>query len=87
MKYSSFCVTYLSMTSTVRQIANSALALSVQERGELAHVIIASIDEDRNDWHPDWDIELKKRVGEIRQGKVKGIPVDEVFAKLEEKYH
>jgi putative addiction module component (TIGR02574 family) len=74
------------MTTTFKQIADSALELSVQERAELAHVIIASIDEDRHDLYPAWDIELKKRVGDIRQGKVKGIPAEEVFAKLEEKY-
>lgn len=75
------------MTTTFKQIANSALALSVQERAELAHVIIASIDEDQSDLHPAWDIELRKRVVDIRQGRIKGIPAEKVFAKLEEKYH
>lgn len=32
------------------------------------------------------DEELKKRVREIEEGKIKGIPAQEVFARLKEKY-
>lgn len=32
------------------------------------------------------DIELEARVKEINEGKVKGIPAEEVFARLEERY-
>ncbi len=33
-----------------------------------------------------WDIELKRRVLEIKEGRVEGIPVEEVFARLGAKY-
>jgi len=75
------------MTTTLKQITDVALGLPLQERSELAHLILASIDNDRNDLSTDWDIELKKRVIDIRQGRVQGIPAEDVFAKLEEKYH
>ncbi len=66
---------------------HDALELSADERAKLAHILIASIDEKADeDVSSSWDAELKKRVREIREGKVKGIPAEEVFAKLEEKY-
>ena len=58
----------------------------MQERAKLAQVLISSIDEvTAEDMSSAWDAELKKRVREIREGRVKGIPAEEVFAKLEEK--
>jgi putative addiction module component (TIGR02574 family) len=76
------------MTTALKQLTHDALELSVQERAKLAHILITSIDEKaEGDISSAWDVELKKRVQEIREGKVKGIPAEEVFAKLEEKYH
>jgi putative addiction module component (TIGR02574 family) len=76
------------MTTVMKQLMHDALELSVSERAELAHILITSIDESAGeDISSAWDIELKRRVREIQEGKVKGIPAEEVFAKLEAKYH
>ena len=74
------------MAATFKQLTHEALELPVQERAKLAQVLISSIDEvTAEDMSSAWDAELKKRVREIREGRVKGIPAEEVFAKLEEK--
>lgn len=76
------------MTTVMKQLMNEALELSVSERAELAHILISSIDESAaEDTSSAWDMELEKRVREIREGVVKGIPAEEVLAKLEAKYH
>ena len=76
------------MRTALKQLIHDALELPTQERAELAHILIASIDDDvEEDISFDWDMELKKRVHEIREGRVKGIPAEDVFAKLREKYH
>ena len=76
------------MTTAMKQLIHDALELSVEEKAELAHILIASIDgSDDEDVSSAWDVELEKRVREIREGRVKGTPSKEVFAKLEEKYH
>ncbi|MGD2092055.1 MAG: addiction module protein [Candidatus Aminicenantes bacterium] len=75
------------MTTTLKQLTHDALELPVEERARLAHDLIASIDESTDiDMSSAWDEELKKRVRDIKQGRVKGIPAEEVFAKLVEKY-
>ena len=72
----------------LEQLKNEALELSIRERAELAHILIASIEErGEMDVASAWDMELKKRIREIREDKVKGVPAEEVFAKLEKKYH
>lgn len=74
------------MAMTLKQLTHEALELPVQERAKLAQVLISSIDEvTAEDMSSAWDAELKKRVREIREGRVKGIPAEEVFARLEEK--
>ena len=76
------------MATTFKQLTHEALELPVQERAKLAHVLITSIDEVTDgDMSSAWDAELKKRVQEIREGRVKGIPAEEVFARLVEKYN
>ncbi len=76
------------MTTVMKQLTHEALELSVEERAELAHILITSIDGNTGeDVSSAWDLELDKRVREIREGKVDGIPSEEVFAKLKEKYH
>ncbi|MCK5057597.1 MAG: addiction module protein [Candidatus Aminicenantes bacterium] len=73
---------------TLKRLKNEALELPIQERAELAHILIASIEErGEMDVSSAWDMELEKRIREIREDKVKGVPVEEVFAKLEKKYH
>jgi len=73
---------------TLKRLKNDILELPIRERAELAHILIASIEERGEvDVSSAWDMELKKRVREIREDKVKGVPVEEVFAKLEKKYH
>ena len=75
------------MTIALKELTNKVLSLPVQKRAELAHSFIQSIDGGaEQDVSSAWDVELEKRVREIREGKVKGIPADEVFAKLRGKY-
>ncbi|MCK4765972.1 MAG: addiction module protein [Candidatus Aminicenantes bacterium] len=76
------------METTLQQLTSDALALPVQDRAKLAHTLISSIDEkSETDVSSAWDAELKKRVREIREGKVRGVPAEEVFVRLEKKYH
>lgn len=76
------------MTTVLKKIAKDALVLSVKERARLARILISSLDKDtQQDVYSEWDAELAKRVQDIREGKVKGVPAEEVFAKLKEKYY
>ncbi len=61
--------------------------LSVQERAELAHFLIHSLDEGIDeDSEAAWDIELTQRLEDIQHRTAIGEPSFQVFSELREKY-
>jgi len=69
------------MTETAEKLKVQLSQLSTQERAELAHFLIHSLDEGVDaDAEAAWDVELARRMAEIRSGKAVGEPADKVFA-------
>ncbi|CAN7160998.1 addiction module protein [Pseudorhodoferax sp. LjRoot39] len=63
-------------TETIRR---EALALSVQERAELAEQLLSSLDElSEAEIAQLWSTEAARRAVEIDQGQVQRVPADEV---------
>jgi putative addiction module component (TIGR02574 family) len=63
-------------------------ALSEKDRVGLAHLLLAAPDEEVE---PDeevkkaWKEAIQRRVEELRSGKVKGVPIEEMFRRSHEK--
>ena len=76
------------MSSLLRELTNKAHALSTEERAALAHDLIASLDEvmGDNELEAAWNAEIEKRVKEIKSGKAKGRPAEEVLSEIRAKY-
>lgn len=75
------------MTETAEQIRVKALELSDKDRAELAHLLLASLDEDVEEGvEAAWDEELDKRVREIDSGQATGRDAFEVLAEMRNKY-
>jgi len=75
------------MTETAEKLKEQLARLSLNERAELAHFLIDSLDEGADaDVEAAWDAELARRMEEIRSGKAVGEPADKVFAELRKKY-
>jgi putative addiction module component (TIGR02574 family) len=72
------------MTPQVSQVLEKALALSTQERGLLIDHLIESLDEGPADVgvQQAWDEEIKRRIDDIRSGKVKMIPGEQLLREL-----
>jgi putative addiction module component (TIGR02574 family) len=72
------------MTPQVSQVLEKALALSTQERGLLIDQLIESLDEGpvEEGVEEAWAEEIKRRVDDIRSGKVKMIPGEQVRRRL-----
>jgi putative addiction module component (TIGR02574 family) len=74
-----------------KQLAEQALALPQKARARLALLLVKSLDVpgekiNPKEWTKVWAIELKKRIEEVRLGKVKTVPADRVMAELKAKY-
>jgi len=69
-------------------LLEKALTLSTQDRGLLSHRLIASIDEEAPEQGVEaaWDEEIKRRVDDIRSGRVKTIPGEQVLRELAEEF-
>ena len=61
--------------------------MPAQQRAELAHFLILSLDEGEDEGVEEaWDQELARRMAQIESGEAVTIPAEEVFARLREKY-
>lgn len=76
------------MAALLKEIENQALQLSPQERGELIHRLIVSL-EGPAEGTPEaiaqaWDEEIARRVAEIDSGIAVLIPHEKVVAEIDE---
>ena len=68
------------MTKKLEEIINVAKDLSLEERAELARTLLLSLDEpSESEVERLWLQEAERRLQEYHEGKVKGIPAEEVF--------
>lgn len=72
------------LTPKVSEILEKALELSDQERGQLIDRLAASLDEGPPDEGVEeaWSEEIKRRVDDIRSGKVKLVPGEKFLKEL-----
>ena len=73
-------------TLNVEHYKSQLEKLSREERAELAYFLLSSLEPQEEGAAAAWDAEIAKRVEEIRSGKVKGKPAEQVFAELRERY-
>lgn len=71
------------MQMTEDQVEIEALALPRHARARIAELLIASLDED-SEIERAWDEEVRRRVEEIRSGKVQTVPGEDVFKEIED---
>lgn len=78
------------MATAMEELKAELAGLTEQERAELAHFLLNSLDGPGDDADADveaaWDTELARRADEIQRGTAVGKPADQVFADLREKY-
>ncbi len=76
------------MSLLLQEITNKAFKLPTDERAKLACELIISLDKKDIDKEVEttWDVEIARRVVEIRSGKAKGRPAETILAEIRAKY-
>jgi len=70
------------MTKPARELESQALRLSRRDRARLAQRLISSLDQEVDaDVEKLWLQEAERRLGELKSGKVAGIPAQKVIRK------
>jgi putative addiction module component (TIGR02574 family) len=76
------------MTPQVLEVLDKALALSVKDRGLLIDRLVESLDDGPAEEGVEaaWADEIKRRVDDIRSGRVKTIPGEQVLREMAEEF-
>jgi len=74
------------MNSETMDIMERAEMLPIDLKLELVDRLLESISPAQKETDDLWKIEIERRVEEVRSGKVKTIPGEEVFAEIEERF-
>jgi putative addiction module component (TIGR02574 family) len=74
------------MTQAVARLKSRARNLSSRERADLAYFLLSSLEPVEQGVEEAWRKEIARRVAQIRAGKAKGRPAEEVLARLRERY-
>lgn len=76
------------MAALLKELEDQALQLTLQERGELIHRLIVSLDGPAEDTPEEiakaWDEEIARRVADMEAGRTQWIPAEEVFKEVDE---
>ena len=70
------------MTTTIKNLAETVVLLPPEERTYLAERLLASLEE--GELEEKWKGEAKRRRDEIRSGRVKAIPAAEVYRRIDQ---
>ncbi|MGC2647376.1 MAG: addiction module protein [Candidatus Sulfotelmatobacter sp.] len=76
------------MTPQVSELLEKALSLSTHERGLLIDRLVESLDDGPAEEGVEaaWEDEIKRRVDDIRSGRVKTIPGEQVLRELADEF-
>jgi putative addiction module component (TIGR02574 family) len=76
------------MTPQVSEVLEKALSLSEQERELLIDRLVGSLNNESAEVEVEaaWDEEIKRRVDEIRGGRVKTVPGEQVLREIAEEF-
>ncbi len=69
-----------------KQLIEEVVSLPVEERALVADSLLRSLNQPESEIDKAWAKEAKRRLDEFRSGQVRGIPGDEVFNKVWERF-
>jgi putative addiction module component (TIGR02574 family) len=71
------------MTTDTIELVDMVDSLPIDMKLELIDRLLESISPTNKEVEEAWKVEAERRIEEVRSGKVKTIPVEEVFAEIE----
>jgi len=69
-----------------KELIAEAISLPVEERAIVVDSILRSLNSPEDDIDRQWIAEAERRLEEVRTGRVKAIPGDQVFAQIRKRF-
>ena len=73
------------MNPSLEELKTTLITLPIDQRAELAHYLLRSLDAAEPDAANEWLTLAQQRMDDIRAGKVVGIPAEQVLQSLRER--
>jgi len=73
-------------TMKPKELIAEAISLPVEERAIVVDSILRSLNSPEDDIDRQWIAEAERRLDEVRTGRVKAIPGDQVFAQIRKRF-
>ncbi len=71
---------------SIEELTAEALKLPTDQRFSLAHKLLQSVEEHTvEECEAAWDTEIRNRIAQYRDGQIKTIPGERVFAELDQR--
>ncbi len=70
----------------MKEIIQEAMSLPVEERAIVVDSLLRTLNPPDTEIEREWVKVAKRRLEELRSGRVKAVPGDEVFAKIRERF-
>ncbi|HEY0683464.1 MAG TPA: addiction module protein [Steroidobacter sp.] len=67
------------MSKSLKQLEEQALALSVEERAQLADSLLESLRSSTSDIETAWADEIERRIAALDRGEISAYPAEDVF--------
>jgi putative addiction module component (TIGR02574 family) len=77
------------MAKSVEELEKELMSLPHDDRARLAHELLASLHEEEaqlspEEWEAAWLAEVRRRERDLREGRARSLPADEVMRALKE---
>jgi len=69
-----------------KELIAEVISLPVEERAIVVDSILRSLNSPEDDIDRQWIAEAERRLEEVRTGRVKAIPGDQVFAQIQKRF-
>ncbi|WP_367155172.1 addiction module protein [Methylomonas sp. HYX-M1] len=63
-----------------QQLLNEALQLKASEKFSIIDALLNSLDKPDSEVNEAWSVEAEKRLTAYREGRLKGVPMEEIFS-------
>ena len=74
------------MIETIEHMKTRIGELSGSDRAELAYYLLSTLEPVEEGVEEAWQQEISRRLQEVRQGRAKGRPVEEVLSELQDRH-
>ena len=71
---------------SIKEIIEEAECLPVEERAMVVNSLLQTLNPTNSEIDRKWAVVAKQRLAELRSGRVKSVPGNEVFARIRERF-